>query len=44
VREVPQADPAQAEFAENGPRATAAIAARVRPHAVLLRALLLDPE
>jgi hypothetical protein len=44
VSEVPQADPAEAELAEDGARATAAIAARVRPHAVLLRALLLDPK
>jgi hypothetical protein len=42
--QVPQADPAEAELAEDGPRATAAIAARIRPHAVLLRALLFDPK
>src|SRR6266487_4711981 len=42
--QIAQADPAEAELAEDGPRATAAVAARVRPHAVLLRALLLDPE
>src|SRR2546422_5869401 len=44
VSQVPQADPAEAELAEDGARATAAIAARVRPCAVLLRALLLDPK
>src|SRR5947208_10695501 len=44
VRELPQADPAEAELAEDRARATAAIAARVRPNGVLLRARLLDPE
>src|SRR6478735_7742672 len=44
VRQVAQADPAEAELAKDGARATAAIAARVGPHGVLLRTLLLDPE
>src|SRR6266508_4571674 len=44
VRELPQADPAEAELAEHGTRASAAVAARVVPHAKLLRPLLLDPE
>jgi hypothetical protein len=44
VREVAQADPAEAELAEDGAWSTATIAARVRTHGVLLRALLLDPK
>jgi len=44
MREVPQADPAEAEFAEYGTRTPAAVAARVVPHGELLRPLLLDPE
>src|SRR5213592_4454225 len=44
VRQVPQADPAEAELAKNGARAPTAVAAGIGPHGVLLRALLLDPE
>jgi hypothetical protein len=44
VGELPQADPAEAELAEDGPRATAAVAARVVPYREPLRPLLLDPE
>src|SRR5262245_28570204 len=44
VRELTQADPAEPELAEHGPRAPAAVAARVVPHLVPLRPLLLDPE
>src|SRR5712691_4937707 len=36
--------PRRAFRSEDGARAAAAIAARVRPHPVLLRALLLDPK
>jgi hypothetical protein len=44
VCQVPQADPAQAELAEHGARAAAAVAPAVGPHRVLLWALLLDPK
>jgi hypothetical protein len=44
VRQVPQADPAQAELAEHGPWAPAAVAPAVGTHRVLLGALLLDPK
>ena len=44
MSEVPQADPAEAELAEDGARAPAAVAAGVGPHGILLRALLFDPE
>src|SRR5919206_4781761 len=44
VRELPQADPAEAELAEDGARPAAAGAARVLPHPVALRARLLDHE
>src|ERR1700748_1122019 len=44
VRELPQADPAQAELAEDRAGPAAAIAARVAPHLVALRALLLDDQ
>src|SRR5437588_3434828 len=44
VRELPQADPAEAELAEDGARAPAAVAARVAPHLEALRPALLHPE
>src|SRR5918911_1616882 len=44
VRELAQADPAEAELLEDRARAAAAVAARVLAHAELLRALLLDDE
>src|SRR5206468_2271756 len=44
VRELAQADPAEAEFLEHGTRAAAPVAPRVVAHPVLLRALLLDDE
>src|SRR5262249_47098711 len=44
VRELPQADPAEAELAENGTRTPAAVTARVVAHAELLRPALLDDE
>src|SRR5919199_165437 len=44
VRELAQADPAEAELAEDRARATAAVATRVVAHLELLRTLLLDPE
>src|SRR5438045_5159100 len=44
VRELAQADPTEAELAENGPRTPAAAAARVIAHAVLLRALRLRDQ
>src|ERR671922_1110546 len=44
VREFPQADPAEAELAEDGARAPAAVAARVAPHLEALRPALLDDE
>src|SRR2546430_10169170 len=44
VREVPQADPAEAELAEDRARTPAAVAPRIVAHAELLRPLLLDPE
>src|SRR4051794_19386752 len=44
VREVAQADAAEPELAEHGTRPAAAVAAGVRAHLVLLRALLLDDE
>ena len=45
VRELAQADPAEAELPEDRARAAAAVAARVRAHLVLLRlALLLDDQ
>src|SRR5690349_21976439 len=44
VRELPQADPAQAELAEDRTRASAAVAPRIVAHAELLRPLLLDPK
>src|SRR5258705_12067020 len=44
VRQVPQADSAETELAEDGARAPAAIAAGVGPHGLCLRGLLLDPE
>src|SRR5215831_20797797 len=42
VRQFPQADPAEAELAEDGTRTPAAVAARVVAHAELLRPALLD--
>src|SRR5918912_82456 len=44
VRELPQAEPAEAELAEDGARAPAAVAARVVPHLEALRPALLDAE
>src|SRR5438045_6308130 len=44
VRELAQADPAEAELLEHRPRPAAAVAARVRARLELLRALLLDPK
>src|SRR6476619_2531444 len=44
VRELAQADPAEAELAIDGARATAPVAARVGPGAVLGLPLLLDDE
>src|SRR4051794_17589897 len=44
VRELAQADPAEAELLEDRARASATVAARVGTHLVLLRALLLDPK
>src|SRR5205085_10180300 len=44
MRELPQADPAEAELAEDGARAPAAVAARVVPHLATLRPALLHPE
>src|SRR4026207_1498729 len=44
VRELAQADPADAELAIDRARATAPVAARVGPHLVLGLALLLDDE
>src|SRR3954463_13617566 len=44
VRELAQADAAQAEFLEHGTRTPTAVAPRVVAHAVLLRAALLDDE
>src|ERR687888_1151821 len=44
VRELPQTDPAEAELAEDGARAPAAVAARVVPHLEALGPALLDPE
>src|SRR5579862_866210 len=44
VRELAQADAAEAELAEHRARATAAVAARVSAHLVLRRAALLDDQ
>src|SRR5919199_61695 len=44
VRELAQADPAEAELAEHRARAAAAVAARVVAHAVALRAGLLRDQ
>src|ERR1700757_1636338 len=44
VRELPQADPAEAELAEDRARAAAPVAARVVAHFVLLGSPLLDDE
>src|SRR5271169_474562 len=44
VREIAQADAAQAELAEDGARPPATVAARVVADRVLLRTLLLDDE
>src|SRR4029078_4427792 len=44
MRELPQADPAEAELAVDGARASAAVAARVVAHLVSLRAGLLDAK
>src|SRR5690242_8786116 len=44
VRELAQADPAKAEFLEDGAWPAAPVAPRVVPHRELLRALLLDDE
>src|SRR5918911_2350205 len=44
VRELPQADPAEAELAEDGARTPAAVAAGVVPHLEALRPALLHPE
>src|SRR5690242_14647271 len=44
VREGAQADPAEAELAEDRTRTAAAAAPRVVPHLVLLRTLLLDAK
>src|SRR5438105_7874229 len=44
VCEVAQADPAEAELAEDRARAPAAVAARVAPHLEALRPALLDDE
>src|SRR5919202_5893026 len=44
VRELPQADPAEAELAEDGARAPAAVAARVVAHPVALWTRLLDAK
>src|ERR671926_1731044 len=44
VRELPQADPAEAELAEDGARAPAAVAPRVGAHLEALRPALLDDE
>src|ERR671935_2539193 len=44
VRELPQADPAETELAEDGARATAAVAAGVRLRLELGRALLLGDQ
>ncbi len=42
--QLPQTDPAEAELAEHGARASAAVATRVVADPVLLGTLLLDPE
>src|SRR5215470_10341062 len=44
VRELPQADPAEAELAEDRARAAAPVAARVVAHLVLLGSPLFDDE
>src|SRR5436305_994261 len=44
VRELAQADPAEAELLEHRSRPAAAVAARVRAHREFLRARLLDPK
>src|SRR5215467_4389976 len=44
VRELPEADPAEAELAEDRARAAAPVAARVVAHLVLLGSPLLDDE
>src|ERR687886_345224 len=44
VGQLPQADPAEAELAEDGARAPAAVAARVGAHLEALRPALLDDE
>src|SRR6188474_1220429 len=44
VRELAQADAADAELLEHGARAAAALAARVVPRLELVRALLLDDQ
>src|SRR5918994_350068 len=44
VRELAQADPAEAELLEHGARPAAAVAPRVLAHLVALRPLLLDDE
>src|SRR5205823_13205011 len=44
VSELAEADPAEAELAEDGPRPSAAVAARVVLDRVLLRPLLLDDK
>src|SRR5919206_3820627 len=44
VRELPQADPAEAELAEDRARTPAAIAAAVVPHPEALRPPLLDRQ
>src|SRR5215216_8113056 len=44
VRELAQADPAEAELLEDRARPAAAVATRVVAHLELLRALLLDDE
>src|ERR671937_1666892 len=44
VRELPQTDPAEAELAEDGARAPAAVAARVLAHLEALRPALLHPQ
>jgi hypothetical protein len=44
MRELAQADPAEAELPVHGARAAAAVAARVRANLVLGLSLLLDDE